>query len=100
VEIVNFSRKNNWKRLILVGSHYHQYRAYLTFLRQIQISNSEIILYNAPARDLKWFHDEGWGNRFDLLEQEFLRIENYSKLGHLATYEQAIAYQRWKEKQD
>ena len=31
------------------------------------------------------------------LEKEFERIEIYSKMGHLATYEQAIEYQKWKE---
>ena len=87
----------NWKKIILVASHEHQYRAYLTFLRQIIDSKSKIVLYNAPARDLKWFVDDGWGIRIDRLENEFNRIEKYLALGHLANFDEAIEYQKWKE---
>jgi uncharacterized SAM-binding protein YcdF (DUF218 family) len=98
IEVIQLAVKNSWKKLILVGTHYHQYRAYLTFLKEVLNTNSEIIIYNAPA-NTKWFTNDGWGKRFDLLEQEFIRIENYSKLNHLATYNEAIEYQLWKEQQ-
>ena len=39
------------------------------------------------------------GVRFERLEQEFIRIQKYSQLGHLATYGEAIDYQKWKELQ-
>ncbi|TWJ11324.1 DUF218 domain-containing protein [Bacteroides zoogleoformans] len=97
VEIVKMAMENGWKRLALVASHEHQYRAYLTFLRQVLDSKSGIILYNAPARNLKWFVDSGWGMRFDRLKGEFDRIENYTALGHLANVEEVVKYQRWKE---
>lgn len=99
IEIVKISRGNGWNRLILVASHYHQYRAYLTFLKEILDTQSNIIIFNAPVKDLKWFEESGWGQRFDLLEQEFERIEQYSKYNHLATYSEAIEYQKWKEQQ-
>lgn len=95
--VLELAFKNNWKRLILVATHEHQYRAYLTFLRVIIDSGAEIIIYNAPVRNLKWFSENPWGRRFDRLEQEFERIERYSALGHLATFEEAIIYQEWKE---
>lgn len=98
-EVLRIACENNWKRLILVASHEHQYRAYLTFLKQVLILNSEIVLYNSPARNLGWFNNSGWGIRFERLEIEFDRIEKYSKLGHLATYEETIKYQEWKEQQ-
>lgn len=97
IEVIKISIQNKWKKLILVATHEHQYRAYLTFLKEIIETNSEIIVYNSPARNLGWFVESGWGLRFDKLEKEFERIEIYSKLGHLATYEQAIEYQKWKE---
>lgn len=97
--VLELAFQNGWKRLILVATHEHQYRAYLTFLRVVIDSNSEIIIYNAPVRNLKWFSENPWGRRFDRLEQEFERIEKYSHLGHLATYEEAINYQQWKEEQ-
>lgn len=98
-EVVHLAMDNGWKRLILVASPDHQYRAYLTFLRTILDENSELILINAPARNLRWFEDEGWNTQFDRLDQEFDRIDKYSSMGHLATYEQAIEYQKWKEQQ-
>lgn len=99
VEVVKMALKNGWKRLALVASHEHQYRAYLTFLRQVLDSKSGIILYNAPVRNLDWFVDSGWGMRFDRLKAEIERIEKYSTFGHLANAQEVVEYQQWKEKQ-
>jgi len=99
IEVIKLSKKNGWKKLILVASHYHQYRAYLTFLKEILNTNSNILLYNAPAKDLTWFKETGWGKRFDLLDDEFARIEKYTQLSHLSTIKEAIEYQEWKEQQ-
>jgi len=99
IEVIKIAKLNGWKKLLLVASHYHQYRAYLTFLKEINTTKSKILLYNAPADNLAWFEETGWGKRYDLLEQEFLRIEKYSQLGHLANYNEAIEYQKWKEQQ-
>jgi uncharacterized SAM-binding protein YcdF (DUF218 family) len=99
VEVVKIAMKNNWKRIALVASHEHQYRAYLTFLKEVNDTESGIILYNTPARNLGWFKPNDWGLRFDRLKQEFERIDRYYLSGHLATYREAIDYQRWKEQQ-
>lgn len=97
VEVVKMATKNKWKKLALIASHEHQYRAYLTFLREVIDTNSGIILYNTPVRNLNWFIDSGWGRRFDRLEAEFERIEKYFGMGHLATADEVIEYQKWKE---
>ena len=99
VEVVRMAQEYGWKKLILVASHEHQYRAYLTFLREVLDTKSGITLYNAPARNLKWFEDKGWGTRFNRLQAEIDRIERYSAMGHLATAEEVIDYQKWKERQ-
>jgi len=99
VEVVKMAINNGWKRLALVASHEHQYRAYLTFLRQVLDSKSGIILYNTPVRNLDWFVDSGWGMRFDRLKAEIERIEKYSTYGHLANVQEVVNYQQWKEKQ-
>lgn len=99
VEIIKLAKKNKWERLILVASHEHQYRAYLTFLKEVLLSGAQIILYNSPVRNLKWFEETGWGIRFNRLESEFKKIDTYTCLGHLATFEEAISYQKWKEEQ-
>lgn len=97
VEVVKMAMANGWKKLALVASHEHQYRAYLTFLREVIDTNSGIILYNAPVRNLNWFVDSGWGVRFERLTAEFDRIERYTAMGHLASAEEVIEYQKWKE---
>ncbi len=97
VEVVKMALENGWKKLVLVASAEHQYRAYLTFLREVLNTNSGIALFNAPARNLNWFVDSGWGMRFDRLSAEFERIEKYSALGHLANYQEVVEYQKWKE---
>lgn len=97
VEVVRMAMARGWKRLALVASHEHQYRAYLTFLREVLDTGSGILLYNAPVRNLNWFVDSGWGIRFDRLQAEFERIEKYGAMGHLATAREVIDYQRWKE---
>ena len=99
VEVVRMAQERGWKKLILVASHEHQYRAYLTFLREVLDSKSGITLYNAPARNLDWFVDKGWGTRFERLEAEILRIEKYTEMGHLANAQEVIDYQTWKEAQ-
>lgn len=99
VEIIKLARCKNWKKLILVASPEHQYRAYLTFLKEILETQCDIILYNSSAVNLKWFVSCTWGVRFDRLDQEFSRIDKYLSLGHIATYREAIEYQRWKELQ-
>lgn len=99
VEVVNMAIAYKWKRLVLVASQEHQYRAYLTFLREVLDTKSDIILYNAPVKNLGWFNNSEWGMSFDRLEQEFIRIEKYFQFGHLATYKETIDYQKWKELQ-
>jgi uncharacterized SAM-binding protein YcdF (DUF218 family) len=99
VEVIKICRERSWKRILLVASHYHQFRAYLTFLKAMKKANILIEIINAPSNDLKWFEKTNWGKRYDLLDQEFDRIEKYSALGHLSTFEEAIEYQKWKELQ-
>lgn len=97
VEIVKMALKKGWKKLALIASHEHQYRAYLTFLREVLDTKSGLILYNTPAKNLKWFFDSGWGTRFDRLSAEFDRIEKYTAVGHLASAKEVVEYQKWKE---
>lgn len=100
VEIVKMARLNNWKKIALIASDEHQYRAYLTFLREVIDSDSDLMIYNAPVGNLQWFVDSGWGTRIERLKAEFVRIEKYSKLGHLANVKEVIEYQKWKESID
>lgn len=100
-EITRICVSNNWSKIILVATHYHQYRAFLTFLKVLQEENLDrkIKIYNQPENSVSWFKDDLWGRRIDLLENEFSKIEQYKELGHLASYVDALNYQKWKEEQ-
>jgi uncharacterized SAM-binding protein YcdF (DUF218 family) len=99
VEVMKLALEKKWQKLILVATHEHQYRAYLTFLKEVLALNRGIVLYNAPVRNLKWFDENPWGRRIDRLEQEMKRIEEYYKNSHLAGVDETIKYQEWKELQ-
>lgn len=95
-EVMKLVIKNNWKRIILVASHYHQYRAFLTFLKCMKDFGLLIEIINIPARN-KWFEHNEWGKRYDIVDLEFEKIEKYKE--HCCTFEEAIEYQQWKEQQ-
>jgi uncharacterized SAM-binding protein YcdF (DUF218 family) len=97
MEVMKIALKNNWQKLILIASHEHQYRAYMTFLKELFLVNRDLVLFNAPVMSLKWFETNPWGRRIDRLEQEMKRIEVYFNKGHLASVGDVIKYQEWKE---
>lgn len=99
LEVMKIIKKNKWNIIILVASPFHQPRAYLTFLKAMKNSNLKIQIFNSPARDLSWFNKTSIKkSRLQLLEEEFKKIKEYNKKGHIATIKQAIKYQQWKEK--
>jgi len=100
VEVMKIVKAKKWKKIILVASNFHQYRAYLTFLKTMEKANLKIQIFNAPARELSWFNKTTLGaTRLRLLEDEFNKIDKYTAEGDLATIEEAIEYQKWKEGQ-
>lgn len=96
-EVIKICIQNEWKKIILVASHYHQYRAFLTFLKVLEEQNlqQQLHIINAPVNDLDWFEETGYGKRIDLLQAEFERIETYKKTGHISEYKTAIEYFKW-----
>ena len=97
VEIMKLAKEKNWQSIIIVASHYHQYRAYLTFLKALEESRLILNIISAPVRDLPWFQNDEHGRRIDFLDAEMKRIELYRLNGHIASYEDALKYQEWKE---
>ncbi|OGJ37871.1 MAG: hypothetical protein A2182_03115 [Candidatus Pacebacteria bacterium RIFOXYA1_FULL_38_18] len=97
LEVIPILEKNNYKSIILVASHYHQPRAFLTFLKVVLDNKLDITIFNSPARELSWFSNNPWGKRVDLLALELEKIDKYSKLGHIATFEEGIRHQQKKE---
>lgn len=98
IEVMKIAKRKKWKKIILVASHFHQPRAYLTFLKAMKDRSLEIVIFNAPAGELSWFERLPSGvNRFQLLEAELKKINLYQKKGHLASFKEVIDYQKWKE---
>jgi uncharacterized SAM-binding protein YcdF (DUF218 family) len=93
VEIIQYCIDRDWTKLILVATHYHQFRAFLTFLKVLESKGleSSIKIFNAPAFG-DWFSENDWGSRYELLKSEFDKIEQYKNLGHISEYEYAISY--------
>lgn len=99
-EVMKIVKKEKWKKIILVASHFHQPRAFLTFLKAMKKCGLKIQIFNSPARGLSWFKKNSLGlNRLQMLENEFEKIAKYGKKGELVSISEAISYQNWKEKQ-
>jgi uncharacterized SAM-binding protein YcdF (DUF218 family) len=100
--VIDLCIKFNWKKIILVASNYHQYRAYFTFFRKLSLKNLEksIEIINAPADKLSWFIETGWGIRYDLLQLEFEKIEKYFKEDYQLFYNKILDYFKWKNLKD
>lgn len=97
-QVIKLVKEKKWKRIILVASHFHQARAYLTFLKAMKNAKLKVYIFNAPARGLSWFEKTSLGlTRLQLLKEEFKKIDDYMKKGHLVTIKEAIKYQKWKE---
>ena len=88
-EIMKIVAQKGWQKIILVASHYHQLRAYLTFLQAMNNAGLKIKIYNSPARDR---------NNKELYAGELKKIEAYRAKGHIYPVEDALKYQAWKEK--
>ena len=94
VACVAMAKREGWKRILIVASPYHVYRAYLTFLRAILDKGlgSEIQMIPVGASHTFW-HEAPAGTdttRLELLAREFAKIAEYAD--HVATYAEALDY--------
>ncbi len=99
VEIICIAKKSGWSRITLVASHYHTYRAFLTFLKVQSAVYPELLIDIASVKDLDWYDETGYGRRIDLLESEINKIDIYQRKDNVATYEEGIDYLKWKSQQ-
>ncbi len=101
--IVSMAVAKKWTSLLLVASPYHQYRAFLTFLRELRDFSLEekIRLVNIPASQTRW-----WARpvatdltRLELLAGEFDKIDEYRMKGHVASWADGLSYlEHWESK--
>ena len=102
VNTVALAVARKWKRLILVASPYHQYRAFLTFVKALQdVGHDKLIqLCNVPADLAPWWKaPEGMTEtRIELLAAEFMKCQQYGE--HVASWADGLAYLEWWEGRD
>lgn len=72
----------------LVTSSYHQLRAFLTAIALLS-KPWDVKLWNAP---MPW--------RNDLLNLEMEKIDQYQAQGHVASYDEGLAYLQWRDRDD
>lgn len=96
VEIMSLAQQNNWKRIVLVASHYHSYRAFLTFLCAQKQKVPDLLIDMAAVKDLDWYEETVWGRRIDLLASELDKIDAYQKKNNVASYVEGLEYLKWK----
>ncbi|WP_038073203.1 YdcF family protein [Treponema sp. C6A8] len=97
IEIMQLAQQNNWKRIVLVASHYHSYRAFLTFLCVQKLKFPDLIMDMAAVKDLDWYEETDWGRRIDLLASELDKIEVYQNKNNVASYAEGLEYLKWKK---
>jgi len=98
LEVMKLVRRYGWKKIILVTSLYHHPRAYLTFVGTMLECRLRIKIINHTVQGLPWFIPTPRGKRLDILRDEVGKINEYLGKGHLANFDQILAYQKWKEK--
>lgn len=105
IDICRTAVDKGWKRLLLVTSPYHQYRAFLTFLQTLRDmgQDKQIHIVNIPASQCKWWDCPAGLDvtRYELLRTEFKKIDEYNVKGHVASYKEGIDYlKHWETARD
>ena len=94
VNTVAAAIEKGWKRLLLVASGYHQYRAFLTFLKALQEAEQDhaIQMMMMPANQVQWWATPTGmeQTRLNLLTAEFDKLTEYA--GDVASYEAGLEY--------
>lgn len=98
VAVLALAKQRGWRRLIVVASHFHQLRAYLTFLQEMWRAEVNVKIINSPAVNLYWYEKcpGPEQNRTELFQSELEKISQYASKGHIASLDAALDYQQRK----
>ena len=86
---LRLAREYGWKKLLIVTTKYHQYRAFLTWVRAMYDEGMDIELVMVSVLEFPDFYDD---TEDDAMAREFEKIKLYGEKGHVATYEEGIEY--------
>lgn len=95
--VLEIATERKWRRLLLVASPYHQFRAFLTFLKVLKDAgqDGDIHLVSVPAgMHIPWFGVPAGRerSRVQLLAEEFGKVEQYA--ADVASYGEGLEYLR------
>lgn len=96
VRLASECLSREWETVTLVATHYHLPRAFLTVLQALaECEADKVLVLPLPAPAKWWEAPPGLDvTRMDLLADEFRKIDEYGALGHVANYEDGLAYMR------
>ena len=86
---LRIAKERGWKTLLIVTTEYHQYRAFLTWLKAIEDHGMDTTLIMASVEEYPSFHND---TREDALIREFDRIAQYQTKGDVSSYPSGIEY--------
>lgn len=78
-----------WKTLLVVTTEYHQYRAFLTWLRAMKDQGLDLTLIMSSVEEFPDFYTD---TREDALAREFTKIAEYGAKGDVASIDEGIDY--------
>jgi uncharacterized SAM-binding protein YcdF (DUF218 family) len=92
VNVVTMSIDRGWKRLLLVASPYHTPRAFLTFVKAIAESGTELRVVPLSANHVRWWAAPDGMNvtRSELYASELAKCERYHD--YVASFTDGLAY--------
>lgn len=93
--VVSQAIRHRWERILIAVSPYHAPRLFLTFLRALLDAGlgDRLQMLIVPAYG-SWFRkpEGSEETRYELMAGEFEKIQRYGEMGHVATYEEGLAY--------
>jgi uncharacterized SAM-binding protein YcdF (DUF218 family) len=98
--VIALAQGRGWKRILVVASPYHIFRAHLTFVQALLDAGlaDTLRVVMVPASQSRWNVEvEGaTDTRSMLFRRELAKIDEYLSLGHVAPYAAGLAYlRRW-----
>jgi len=96
--LIRFAKHKGYRSLFVVSAPFHQLRAFMTGVTVAIREYPELLIYSYPGVTMPWqeevAHSQGTlkAKRYDLIHEEFARIDKYQNKGDLASYEQVLSY--------
>ena len=86
---LSLAEAHGWKKLALVTTEYHEYRAFLTWLKAMKDRRIHLSLQMRSVNEFPSFHAQTYE---EALASEFEKIDLYGKKGDVTTLKEGIAY--------